>query len=63
MGCRNGTGGNDRRNSLKISADDDIVPTAPDISSGDVADGISVNKQTRAEASTLEGRFCACYCY
>ncbi len=40
MGCTR-TGGDDRNNIPEISPDDDIVPTAPDISSGDVADGIS----------------------
>ena len=33
-------GFDDRRISPEMSADDDIVPTAPNISSGDVADGI-----------------------
>ncbi len=34
------TGGDDRPNSPEMSVDDDIAPTAPDISSVDIADGI-----------------------
>ena len=34
------TGGDDRPNNPEMSVDDDIVPTTPDISSVDIADGI-----------------------